>query len=71
MPGYRTDEKGLHFEGFHYFVKDADEGMIRIGLVNYVKDGEDITETVDIITDALPDLIEMLQYFANREKNNN
>lgn len=71
MPGYRTDEKRLHFGGFHYFVKDRDEGTIQIGLVNHVKDGGDIAETIDIATDDLPDLIEMLQYFANREKNNN
>jgi hypothetical protein len=71
MKAYRSDEKRLHFDNFHYYVKDTEEGLVEFGLVNYLPGGGTSVDNIWIVEDALPDLVEMLQYFANREKNNN
>ena len=65
---YTADEKRvIHPDGWHFFVRDADEGLVEIGYREW-RDGKcvDVGEPIRVAIEFTKPLAEALQYFADR-----
>jgi hypothetical protein len=68
---YVVEEKKLvHVDGWMYYIKDIDDGVIEIGCREQTDSGmTDIGEPLRVSVSHVGTLAKALQYFADRDKN--